>query len=92
MIQDRARRRYWQAGLLAFVISPLAFLALPLGETLSVREQVVALLAVQAAMILGTLVLVRLRSRRLDFPFDLRPGADRRGSQRMPRRIDQFLD
>ena len=46
-----SRLKYWQAGLLAFVVSAVLFLALPLPEALSVQQQVLALKALQLAAV-----------------------------------------
>ena len=78
-----SRLKYWQAGLLAFVVSAVLFLALPLPEALSVQQQVLALKALQLAAVSTACIVVLLRTRRRGLQFDLRPGTWRRftGSQ-----------
>ena len=65
--------RYWRAALLAFVASTLVFLGLPLPEDLSTGEQVLVLMIIQVAAILGSFCIVWIQSKRADFQFDLRP-------------------
>ena len=54
----------WQAGLLAFIGSAILFLGIPLPATLTIREQVLALLAFQAVATALAMVVAWLRTRR----------------------------
>lgn len=54
----------WQAGLLAFIGSAILFLGMPLPATLTIREQVLALLAFQAVATALAMVVAWLRTRR----------------------------
>lgn len=65
--------RYWRAALLAYVASTLVFLGLPLPEDLSTGEQVLVLVIIQVAAILGSFCFVWIRSKKADFQFDLLP-------------------
>lgn len=65
------RRKYWKAGLITFIVSALAFMALPLPSDLSIRTQVLALLAFQGTAIALCWCLLWLRTRRDPVQFDL---------------------
>ena len=58
-----SRLKYWQAGLLAFVVSAILFPALPVPEGLSIPQQVLALLALQLAAVSTACIVVLLRTR-----------------------------
>ena len=68
-----SRLKYWQAGLLAFVVSAILFPALPVPEGLSIPQQVLALLALQLAAVSTACIVVLLRTRSGSLQFDLRP-------------------
>lgn len=79
---------YRKAALLGFLASSILFMALPLPDTLSIRGQVLILLAVQASGVASAMVLAHLLGRRRRVEFDLLTGRPRRARLRLVRTGD----